>query len=245
MATAKTDNQHVEITSQIQGIDFQGRVWAYACLERDYVTLIDAGVADRIDTALDSMRTTGRTAKDVRQIILTHCHKDHTGLVAEMKRRSGATAIAHAFDAPVIRGQEQVADPVLTDAERRILEQVSAGMPDAEPASVDQELSDGDEIEIGGENARVVQLPGHTPGSVGIFMPKSRVLFTGDAAASLSRHAVVGYFNIDPAQAQRSFASLAELDFEIACFGHGPPLLKDASLAFRREAERLSREEHG
>jgi len=96
----------VEITPQIHGIDFQGRVLAYACLERDRITLIDSGVADRVDTALESIRTTGRAAGDVGQIILTHCHKDHAGLVAEMKRRSGATAIAHALDAPVIRGQE-------------------------------------------------------------------------------------------------------------------------------------------
>ena len=120
------------------------------------------------------------------------------------------------------------------------MEQVSAGMPDAEPADVDQEVS-GDEIEIAGENARVVHLPGHTPGSIGVFMPKSRVLFTGDASASLSRRPVLGYFNIDPTQARRSFARLADLNFEIACFGHGPPLLRAASFAFRREAERLAR----
>jgi glyoxylase-like metal-dependent hydrolase (beta-lactamase superfamily II) len=231
----------VEITPQIHGIDFQGRVWAYACLERDRITLIDSGVADRVDTALEGIRTTGRTAEDVRQIVLTHCHKDHTGLVAEMKRRSGATAIAHGLDAPVIRKWEAVDDPVLTDGERRVMEQISGSMPDAEPAGVDQELSDGDEIEIAGENARVIQIPGHTPGSIGIFMPKSRILFTGDAAASLSGKPVVGYFNIDPPQARRSFARLADLDFKIACFGHGPPLLKDASFAFRREAERLAR----
>jgi len=230
----------VEITSQIHGIDFQGRVWAYACLEGDRITLIDAGIADRVDTALESFRTTGRTVNDVRQIILTHCHKDHTGLVAEMKRRSGAIALAHALDAPMIGGREEVAGPFLTDSERRVMEQISAGMPDSDPADVDQELSDGDEIEIAGENARVVHLPGHTPGSIGVFMPKSRILFTGDAAASLSGRPVPGYFNIEPAQARRSFASLTDLDFEIACFGHGPPLLKDASLAFRREAERLA-----
>ena len=230
----------MEITSRIHGIDFEGRVWAYACFERDRVTLIDTGIAERIDTAVQSIQMIGRTAEDVRQIILTHCHKDHTGLVAELKRRSGAIAYAHALDAPVIRGDMEIADPLLTDSERRILEQVSAGMPDAEPAGIDQELSDGDEIEISGENARVIHLPGHTPGSIGIFMPKSRAFFTGDAVASLSGRALVGYFNIDPAQARRSFASLADLEFEIACFGHGPPLLKNASLAFRREIERLS-----
>jgi glyoxylase-like metal-dependent hydrolase (beta-lactamase superfamily II) len=121
------------------------------------------------------------------------------------------------------------------------MEQISVGMPDAEPADVDREVSDRDEIEIAGENARVVHLPGHTPGSIGISMPKSRVLFTGDASATLSGQPVLGHFNIDPTQARRSFARLSDLDFEIACFGHGPPHLKDASFAFRREAERLAR----
>jgi hypothetical protein len=43
-------------------------------------------------------------------------------------------------------------------------------------------------------------------------------------------------------EARRSFGTLADLDFEIACFGHGPPLLKAASVAFRREMEQVSRE---
>ena len=33
---------------------------------------------------------------------------------------------------------------------------------------------------------------------------------------------------------------LAELDFEVACFGHGASLDRDASLAFRRAAEKLA-----
>jgi len=57
LSAGSPDNQSVEITPQIHGIDFQGRVWAYACLERDRITLIDSGVADRVDTALKSIRS--------------------------------------------------------------------------------------------------------------------------------------------------------------------------------------------
>jgi hypothetical protein len=52
---------------------------------------------------------------------------------------------------------------------------------------------------------------------------------------------IVGVFNVDTQETKRSFAKLAALDFEVACFGHGKPMDRDASLAVRRVAERLAR----
>ncbi|MCH8201128.1 MAG: MBL fold metallo-hydrolase, partial [Chloroflexi bacterium] len=84
-------------------------------------------------------------------------------------------------------------------------------------------------------------VPGHTPGSLAIFLPKEKLLFAGDAAErDLEENLVLGMFNLDQAQAIESFRKLAALDFEIACVGHGKPLDRDASLAFRRVAEKLA-----
>jgi hypothetical protein len=52
---------------------------------------------------------------------------------------------------------------------------------------------------------------------------------------------MVGVFNVDPQQARASFRRLAALDVEVACFGHGKPFDRDASVAFRRLAEKLGR----
>ena len=84
-------------------------------------------------------------------------------------------------------------------------------------------------------------MPGHTPGSLAIFLPKEKLLFAGDAAERDSEdNLIVGVFNLDQAQAFESFRKLAELDFDIACVGHGKPLDKNASLAFRKVAEKLA-----
>jgi glyoxylase-like metal-dependent hydrolase (beta-lactamase superfamily II) len=100
---------------------------------------------------------------------------------------------------------------------------------------------DGDELEIEG-GAQVVHVPGHTAGSIAIYVPKRRMLFTGDAAARMpDGEVIVGVFNVDLQQAKASFRRLAELDFGAAFFGHGAPMDKDASLAFRKLAERLGR----
>ena len=53
-------------------------------------------------------------------------------------------------------------------------------------------------------------------------------------------HLILGMFNLDRPRAIHSFRKLAELDFDIACVGHGKPLDKDASLEFRRVAATLA-----
>ena len=108
--------------------------------------------------------------------------------------------------------------------------------------SVDRELEDGDEVDIGG-GAKVLHVPGHTMGSVALFIPQHRVLFAGDAAVSAiglgPPAGPFGLFNEDSEQAVNSFKKLAELDFDRAFFGHGKPLDGEAATLFRRAADQL------
>ena len=89
----------------------------------------------------------------------------------------------------------------------------------------------------------MLHVPGHTAGSIALLVPAKRLLLAGDAAANTfglgPPSGPFGLFNEDQAQARASFRKLAELDFEVACFGHGRPLDREASLAFRRAAEKL------
>jgi glyoxylase-like metal-dependent hydrolase (beta-lactamase superfamily II) len=85
-----------------------------------------------------------------------------------------------------------------------------------------------------------VAVPGHTPGSVAIYLPRHQVLFAGDAAARTPDGAVIcGVFNVNRAQAASSFRQLAALSVDVACFGHGEPLVHDATVALRAAAQRL------
>ena len=82
-----------------------------------------------------------------------------------------------------------------------------------------------------------VAAPGHTPGSVAVYLPRHRVLFTGDAAARGQDGTVIGgVFNVDRAAAASSLRRLAQLDVAVACFGHGEPLTGDATAALRAAA---------
>lgn len=102
-----------------------------------------------------------------------------------------------------------------------------------------RELEDGEVLDFGG-GARVVSVPGHTEGGIGLHLPAHGVLFTGDAVAAAPEHGgvVMGAFNLDRTRTVESFRKLAALDADVACFGHGDPVIGDASSALREAFER-------
>lgn len=212
----------------------------YLYRDADTYTLIDTGIAGDTARILDHLTDIGGKPEQLRQIILTHSHADHTGGQAELIERTQAEVLAHKLDVPVISGKEDFQIPNVPEREREIMEKLIEETPEPTPAPVDRTLQDGDEIDLG-SGATVVHVPGHTPGSIAIYMPKEKLLFAGDAAErDLEENLILGMFNLDRPQAIKSFRKLAELDFDIACIGHGKPLDKDASLEFRRVAEKLA-----
>jgi glyoxylase-like metal-dependent hydrolase (beta-lactamase superfamily II) len=221
------------------GIGRPGSGQAYLYQEVDRLTLIDTGLVGNGGHILDAIEELGRRPADLAQVFITHYHSDHIGSLAEVVERSGATVLAHALDADVVRGEREAPWPELGGWEKELADEIRRTIEPWPPARVDRELQDGDEIDLDG-GALVVHVPGHTPGSIAHYLPGRRVLFCGDAVASFQDEPIVGLFNLDAAQARRSFAKLAELDFEVACFGHGAPLDKDACLAFRRAAAKLA-----
>lgn len=147
--------------------------------------------------------------------------------------------MAHALDAPIIRGDRPGPPPNFTDDDRVLHAWVASGLPPAPPARVDRELQGGDVLDVGG-GAQVISTPGHTDGSIALCLPAPQVLFTGDTMAHFEGRVILGPFNLDRTQAMTSLRMLAELDVDVACFGHGEPIVGGASGPLRAAAAALS-----
>jgi len=208
-------------------------------VEGEGITLIDTGMRGSGESVLNALAALGRRLSDLRHIVISHHHFDHTGSLARLAEVSQATVSVHAADAPYVRGDLPRPSFKRVGFSGWFLRPFMGLFPQPEPCHVDHELQDGDEIEAAGR-LKVVHAPGHTPGHIALLMPSKRILFAGDAVLNvLGLRPPMAMATVDMAQAKESIRKMAALDFDIACFGHGGIMRKDAVLRFRRFAEKL------
>lgn len=199
------------------------------------LTLIDTGIANSAPAIVDAVRSIGRQPSDIRHILVTHCHTDHSGSLAAMKRLTGAPATMHALDAAMVReGRSRrplVPAPGLLNA---ILCKLLIGFAPSsvEPSAIEHEASDGEDLPAG---VRAIHVPGHCAGQLAFLWPEhGGVLIAGDVAANVRGLSLALVYE-DLAEGVRSLSRLAGMDFEVACFGHGKPITSGASGQFRRK----------
>ena len=64
--------------------------------------LVDAGCGNDTERLLKNIRKAGTDPARLKYLLITHCHFDHTGGAAELKKRTGLKTVAHKLDAPYL-----------------------------------------------------------------------------------------------------------------------------------------------
>jgi glyoxylase-like metal-dependent hydrolase (beta-lactamase superfamily II) len=190
---------------------------------RGILTLVDTGQhgsATRLFRALDRV---GRRPEDLRTVVLTHFHGDHTGEAARLKEFTGVTVVAGAADAGVIEGREPY---------RRHASAVAHALYDIRlhrfpRVAVDHAASDRTEVDGG---LQVLPAPGHTEGHVVVWAADHRALLAGDAVWNIgSLRPSWRIFTRDYDRNLETLRELAELHPETLWMGHGAPVRRDAA----------------
>jgi glyoxylase-like metal-dependent hydrolase (beta-lactamase superfamily II) len=215
-----------------------GHVRAFLLDSAGELTLVDTLFEHEGGDVLEAIRRLGRSPRDLTRIALTHAHRSHLGGLAALKRETGATVLAHEWEADIVAGERAAQSVGLrpTRPFRTYPFQVGIflGRPKHRPCEVDELATEGDAV----GPLRVLHAPGHSPGHLAFWWEERGLLITGDAVATWPRfEAGWPAFNLNPEQATASVRRLVALEPRLVGVGHGDPLEDGASERLRRLIE--------
>ena len=172
----------------------------------DEAALVDSGTGRGMERLLANIRKCGVDPEQIKYLLITHCHYDHTGGAAELKRRIGLEIVAHKLDALHL----ETGDNGVTAASW-----YGAAL---EPFRVDRKLAGPkEEILLGGRIIDILHAPGHSPGSV-VYLTESdglKVLFAHDVHGPLDPRLLSNRGDYE-----KSLKMLLLIGADILCEGH-------------------------
>jgi glyoxylase-like metal-dependent hydrolase (beta-lactamase superfamily II) len=206
------------------------------------VTIIDTGLPGHWNELQDELALMGRSGDDIRGVVLTHGDSDHLGFAERARGELGVPVFVHEADADLATGKSKKKNPswgkfkvgptlgFLWYAARR------GGLRTTPLAEVEK-VRGGETLNLPG-SPQILSIPGHSPGSIAIFVPLVGAVFVGDALTT--RNVLTGVvgpqpapFTLDEERAAVSLAELESLDATWVLPGHGAPYGGGAAEAVR------------
>jgi glyoxylase-like metal-dependent hydrolase (beta-lactamase superfamily II) len=220
----------VEVTPRIHSIPAEQAFYTgpqspnvFLVRDGDEGALVDSGFGDEesIKARVDFLKDHA----DVRlkYIILTHHHFDHSAGADQLRTVTGAQVTLHPDEMKFIKDWDSDApqDIEIPEEAKELREKVEKFRQQAAEAEPEIMVNDGDEFTVGSLTLRIIHTPGHTLGSICIYSPQEKALFTGDTALGLGTVAISPPPHGDMGLYLQSLARLQTLDCDVMLPGHG------------------------
>jgi glyoxylase-like metal-dependent hydrolase (beta-lactamase superfamily II) len=183
--------------------------------------LIDTGTSSARKQLLAGLANAGCIPGSLRLVLLTHGDFDHTGNAAFIRARYDTKLAMHRADSGMGETGNMFDNRKKPNVLIRSLVPLFTGFGESERFTPDLLLDDGYDLTPHGLGARVLSLPGHSKGSIGILTAEGD-LFCGDLFENRKEPALNSLMD-DPEAAKVSLAVLASYKIRFVYPGHGEP----------------------
>jgi glyoxylase-like metal-dependent hydrolase (beta-lactamase superfamily II) len=206
--------------------------------DKGYI-LIDTGVPTSRDALEKALETEGVKPGDLKLVIITHGDIDHVGNCAYLRKKYGVKIAMHKNDAKMAETGEMLMERKRTGGSlmMTIMQFLMGGkkrmkkmMDEFEKFSPDIFLEDGQDLKDFGLDAKVVSIPGHTPGSIAILTSDGS-LFSGDTVLNRSKPQWANIIYNEESLAA-TITKLKTLTVNNVYPGHGKPFNAGGKLEF-------------
>jgi glyoxylase-like metal-dependent hydrolase (beta-lactamase superfamily II) len=179
----------------------------------------------------------GVSPNHVRRIIMTHTHLDHIGCLPEiLEAIPHAEVWIHRDEAlPLERGDERI---VHGNRMFEMMVRSQYSLPDGLfKIQVQRKLEGGEVLSLGGIEFRVIHIPGHSIGGIGLFNEHLRMLLSGD---TIYADYAIGRYDLasaDPAQLKQSLEVVDDLGVDILLPCHNRIVQSGAASMIKKTVE--------
>ncbi|MCD6474282.1 MAG: MBL fold metallo-hydrolase [Thermoplasmata archaeon] len=184
---------------RLLGYGFESNVYL---IMDEKIALIDAGTGFETKNLIKEIE---EYADKIDIIILTHEHLDHCGGAAKLKKHFNAKVAMHE------RGSIAVEEGIFSEFFNARIERTR----------VDIKLKGGEIIKLGEYELHVIRTPGHSMGSICLYEPNKKALFSGD---TIFLYGGIGRTDFPGGNAtlfKKSIEKLSKLDVKALYPGHG------------------------
>jgi glyoxylase-like metal-dependent hydrolase (beta-lactamase superfamily II) len=196
---------------------------AYLVKGRDGFILIDTGLSYQWERLEAELIAAGCLPSGLKLVIITHGDRDHIGNCARLQEKYKAKIAMHEDD--VFMAEEGVflkrKARTLSGKIRMLLARLLASKMVFKKFKPDILLKDGQDLKEYGLNAKIIHLPGHTKGSIGILTTEGD-FFAGDTLVN-SKKPDIAIFVDDFQELKNSINRLKNLKIKDIYPGHGKP----------------------
>ncbi|MCD6486139.1 MAG: MBL fold metallo-hydrolase [Syntrophobacterales bacterium] len=162
----------------------KGRVGNCYIIKHEGTILVDAGMPGEFNKFSKRLKAIGIDPKEIKAIVITHCHWDHIGCTKKIKDMTGAKVVVQEYEKDILVKGEMTMPPSVTRW-GKILAALLKGWSkkfSIEPSEVDIVIGEEDySLEEFGIKGKIVFTPGHSPGSISVVLDSGEA-FVGDMA---------------------------------------------------------------
>jgi len=213
-----------------------GGVNCYLVRNGDSYVLIDTGIPTKRTSLVKELASTGCKPGNLKLIVLTHGDYDHAGNAAYLREKFGTKIAMHNSDSGRCeRGDWNWGLKAKPDKFPLIFRIVSVFIRPGkfDTFKSDIYVEDGQGLSEYGFDAKILHLPGHTKGSIGL-LTGSGDLFCGDLMDNMFGKPRLQFFIDDLAEAHASVEKLKNSKINTVYPGHGKPFLWEQFLKKNR-----------
>jgi glyoxylase-like metal-dependent hydrolase (beta-lactamase superfamily II) len=187
--------------------------------------LIDTGCAKRRTDLVKELESAGCEPGNLQVIVLTHGDFDHSGNAAYLRKKFGARIVMHRDDSGTVEHGNMFWNRGKSNILIRTIAPIFFRFGKSERFEAGAFIEDGEDLSDNGFDARVVQIPGHSKGSIGILTSGGDP-FCGDLLENKHKPKLNSLMD-DLTTANTSVEKLSKVSTRMVYPGHGKPFTMD------------------